>query len=68
MNKWCIGNCVYKVYIDKRYLHECPKCHGKNVDYLTRIIGYMKRVSNFSLPRQREAEKRYYNKPDNSIC
>lgn len=55
-------------YIDKRYLHECPKCHSKNVDYLTRIIGYMKRVSNFSLPRQREAEKRYYNKPDNSIC
>lgn len=55
-------------HIDKRYLHECPKCHSKNVDYLTRIIGYMKRVSNFSLPRQREAEKRYYNKPDNTIC
>ena len=32
-------------YIDKRYLHECPHCHSKNVDYLTRIIGYMKRVS-----------------------
>ena len=47
-------------YIDKRYLHECPKCHSKNVDYMTRIIGYLKRVSNFSQPRQEEAHKRYY--------
>lgn len=48
--------------IDKRYLHECPSCSSKNVDYLTRIIGYMKRVSNFSAPRQVEAEKRHYEK------
>ena len=47
-------------HIDKRYLHECPHCHSKNVDYLTRVIGYMKRVSNFSQPRQQEAAKRYY--------
>ncbi len=47
-------------YIDKRYLHECPKCHSKNVDYMTRIIGYLKRVSNFSQPRQQEASRRYY--------
>ena len=47
-------------HIDKRYLHECPKCHSKNVDYLTRIIGYMKRVSNFSAARQAEAGRRYY--------
>ena len=47
-------------HIDKRYLHECPKCHSKNVDYLTRIIGYMKRVSNFSAARQAEASRRYY--------
>lgn len=47
-------------YIDKRYWHECPHCHSKNVDYLTRIIGYMKRVSNFSVPRQEEAHRRYY--------
>lgn len=46
--------------IDKRYLKECPHCHSKNVDYLTRIIGYLKRVSNFSLDRQREAARRYY--------
>ena len=47
-------------HIDKRYLHECPKCHSKNIDYMTRIIGYLKRVSNFSQPRQEEAARRYY--------
>lgn len=49
-------------HIDKRYLKECPCCHSKNVDYLTRIIGYLKRVSNFSEPRQEEAHRRYYAK------
>jgi len=47
-------------HIDKRYLKECPKCKSKNIDYLTRIIGYMKRVSSFSAARQEEAAKRYY--------
>lgn len=47
-------------HIDKRYLHECPHCHSKNVDYLTRIIGYLKRVSNFSQARQIEASRRFY--------
>ena len=47
-------------HIDKRYLKECPHCHSKNIDYLTRIIGYLKRVSNFSLDRQKEASRRYY--------
>ena len=39
---------------------KCPHCGSENVDYLTRIIGYMKRVSNFSAARQVEASKRYY--------
>ena len=47
-------------HIDKRYLHECPECHSRNVDYLTRVIGYMKRISNFSQARQKEAAQRYY--------
>ena len=47
-------------HIDKRYLKECPHCHSKNLDYLTRIIGYMKRISNFSAARQVEAAKRFY--------
>ena len=51
-------------HIDKRYLHECPHCHSKNVDYMTRIIGYLKRISNFSQPRQQEASRRYYATPD----
>ena len=49
-------------HIDKRYLKECPHCHSTNVDYLTRIIGYLKRVSNFSQPRQEEAARRFYAK------
>ena len=47
-------------HIDKRYLKECPHCHSRNVDYMTRIIGYLKRVSNFSEARQKEAARRYY--------
>lgn len=52
-------------HIDKRYLKECPLCHSKNVDYMTRIIGYLKRVSNFSAPRQEEAHRRFYAGKDN---
>jgi ribonucleoside-triphosphate reductase len=47
-------------HIDKRNLKECPFCKSKSLDYLTRIIGYMKRVSNFSQPRQQEAAQRHY--------
>ena len=47
-------------HIDKRYLKDCPVCHSKNVDYMTRIIGYLKRISNFSQGRQEEARRRYY--------
>ncbi|MBR6092153.1 MAG: anaerobic ribonucleoside-triphosphate reductase [Bacteroidales bacterium] len=49
-------------HIDKRYLKKCPKCGSEKLDYLTRVIGYMKRVSNFSAARQVEAGKRYYAK------
>lgn len=51
-------------HIDKRHLKECPSCHSHNLDYLTRIIGYMKRISNFSQPRQEEAALRHYD----SVC
>lgn len=51
-------------HIDKRYLKECPHCHSHNVDYLTRVIGYLKRVSNFSLDRQKEAARRFYAKAE----
>ena len=48
-------------------LKECPHCHSKNVDYMTRIIGYLKRVSNFSQARQEEASRRYY-AGQNKLC
>lgn len=47
-------------HIDKRYLKECPKCGSKNIDYATRVIGYLKRISNFSQARQEEASRRFY--------
>ena len=49
-------------YISKDTLDTCPKCGSKNIDYLTRIIGYLKRVSSFAEPRQVEEKMRYYNK------
>ena len=33
--------CNHCGHIDKRYLHECPECHSTDLDYLTRVIGYM---------------------------
>lgn len=47
-------------HINKNNLKECPVCQSRNLDYLTRIIGYMKRVSNFSESRQVEAAQRHY--------
>ena len=47
-------------YIGKHKLDRCPKCGSENLDYATRIIGYLKRVSRFSEARQEEASKRFY--------
>jgi anaerobic ribonucleoside-triphosphate reductase len=49
-------------HIDKHMLKGCPVCKSTNLDYLTRVIGYMKRVSNFSQARQKEESRRYYAK------
>ena len=49
-------------YISKDTLDTCPKCGSKNLDYLTRIIGYLKRVSSFNEARQVEESMRNYNK------
>lgn len=48
-------------YISKHDIDECPHCHSTNVDKLTRIIGYLKRVSSFAEPRQIEEHMRHYN-------
>ncbi|MDV7188152.1 anaerobic ribonucleoside-triphosphate reductase [Lutibacter sp. TH_r2] len=55
-------------HIDKRTLIKCSKCESTDVDYGTRVIGYLKRVSSFSSHRQKEQSLRYYHntiKPSN---
>ena len=47
-------------YISKHKLSKCPKCGSDNIDYATRVIGYLKRVSKFSEQRQIEENKRFY--------
>ena len=51
-------------YISKDTLQKCPKCGSENLDYLTRVIGYLKRISSFAEPRQVEADKRFYTPKD----
>ena len=52
--------CRHCGYISKHRLSECPECDGKDLDYATRVIGYLKLVSSFSQDRQFEEEKRHY--------
>lgn len=47
-------------HISKHTLDICPRCGSKNLDYLTRIIGYLKRVSSFNEARQVEEGNRAY--------
>lgn len=51
------NNCSH---IDKRTLFNCSNCQSPNVDHATRVIGYLKRVSNFSSGRQKEHAVRHY--------
>lgn len=48
--------------IDKRTLHACAKCGSADVDYGTRVIGYLKRVSAFSAGRRDEHALRHYHR------
>ncbi|NRA81502.1 MAG: hypothetical protein HRU18_25175, partial [Pseudoalteromonas sp.] len=45
---------------DKRSRQSCSKCGSKDVDYGTRVIGYLKRVSSFSQGRRKEHTLRHY--------
>ena len=47
-------------HITKRYLSKCPKCGSENLDYATRVIGYLTLISKWSVDRQKEGAKRYY--------
>ena len=46
--------------IDKRTLCACAQCGSKDIDYGTRVIGYLKRVSAFSSGRRQEHSLRHY--------
>lgn len=63
-NYWCVNIkitiCNECEHLDKRTLHACAKCGSENVDHATRVIGYLKRISNFSAARRKEAARRFY--------
>lgn len=54
----CCEDCGY---ISKHTLDRCPHCGSTNISHLTRIIGYLKKIKDFSEPRQVEASERVYN-------
>lgn len=58
----CCEDCGH---IDKHTLTQCPKCGSTNISYLTRVIGYLKKVNSFSEARQIEESKRFYSKEIN---
>lgn len=47
--------------VDKSTHDRCPKCGSYDIDYATRVIGYLKRVKSFSRNRQTEEHQRHYN-------
>lgn len=47
-------------HISKHYKDHCEECGSTDIDYITRVIGYAKRVSKYSEERQKEAAKRFY--------
>ncbi len=49
-------------YISKHRLEKCPRCGSDDLDYATRVIGYLKLVSRFAEARQEEAGRRHYSK------
>ncbi|RQH05976.1 anaerobic ribonucleoside-triphosphate reductase [Paraburkholderia dinghuensis] len=65
-NYWCVNVkttiCNDCGHIDKKTRHECENCGSRNVDFATRIIGYLKRVSSFSQPRRFEEKLRHYHR------
>ena len=49
-------------HIDKRTLQVCSACGSHDIDYGTRVIGYLKRVSAFSSGRRKEHALRHYHR------
>ncbi len=66
VNYWTF-NCLVTIcnkcgFINVNTEDHCIKCNSTDVDYGTRVIGYLKRISSYSKDRMIEAGKRYYNK------
>ena len=57
-----ISECLDCGHIVNAPIHECPKCHSKKIDWWVRIIGFLRPLRCYSLPRQIEAGKRVYSK------
>ena len=59
-----ISECKSCGHVVNAPVDKCPKCGSENIDYWTRIIGYLRPVSAFSDPRKIEQKKRVYSKEE----
>jgi ribonucleoside-triphosphate reductase len=64
VNYWTY-NCLVTICNDCGYINvntedHCTECGSHDVDYGTRVIGYLKRISSYSKERQSEAARRFY--------
>lgn len=48
--------------VTKRTQSTCSFCQSTNIDYATRVIGYLKKISSFSSVRQKEHHLRHYHR------
>ena len=55
-----ISECKKCGHVVNAPIEKCPKCGSENIDYWTRIIGYLRPISAFSNPRKIEQKKRVY--------
>ena len=49
-------------HMSKHRLNKCPECGSEDLDYATRVIGYLTRVSKWSQERKEEHARRFYYK------
>jgi len=54
-------------HISKHRLSKCPECGSDDLDYATRVIGYLTRVSKWSQERKEEHARRYYAKEAGAV-
>jgi ribonucleoside-triphosphate reductase len=57
VKKTCCNECGT---ITANTYKKCPECGSDNIDYATRIIGYLKKIKSFSSERITEESKRNY--------